>query len=83
MSSLDTVEAVMAFEEAFGVELPVSQSGEFDSPREMVTGLIVTFQTNDQVKKPLRCSEGSPRLSTNPDWLKAWKAHGDENRLKR
>jgi hypothetical protein len=39
MNSLDTVKAVMAFEEAFGVELPVHESGEFGSPREMVDWL--------------------------------------------
>jgi len=39
MNSLDTVEAVMVFEEAFGLELPVGGPGELDSPEEMVDWL--------------------------------------------
>jgi hypothetical protein len=39
MNSLDTVEAVMVFEEAFGVELPVHESGDFDSLEEMTDWL--------------------------------------------
>jgi hypothetical protein len=39
MNSLDTVEAVMAFEEAFDVELPVHESGDFGSPQEIVDWL--------------------------------------------
>ena len=39
LNSLDTVEALMAFEEAFGVELPVHESGDFGSPQEMVDWL--------------------------------------------
>ncbi len=39
MNSLDTVEAVMAFEEAFGVELPVHESGDFDTLNEIVDWL--------------------------------------------
>jgi hypothetical protein len=39
MNSLDTVEAVMAFEEAFAVELPVQESRDFSSPQEMVDWL--------------------------------------------
>ena len=36
MNSLDTVETLMAFEEAFGVELPAHDSGDFSSPQEMM-----------------------------------------------
>lgn len=39
LNSLDTVEALMAFEEAFGVELPVHEAGDFGSPQEMVDWL--------------------------------------------
>jgi hypothetical protein len=39
LNSLDTVEALMAFEEAFGIELPVHESGDFGSPQEMVEWL--------------------------------------------
>jgi len=39
MNSLDTVEAVMAFEEAFGIELPVHKSKDFGNPPEMVEWL--------------------------------------------
>jgi hypothetical protein len=39
LTSLETVEALMAFEEAFGVELPAHESGDFGSPREMVDWL--------------------------------------------
>lgn len=39
MNSLDTVEAVLAFEEAFAVELPVQESRDFGSPQEMVDWL--------------------------------------------
>ena len=35
MNSLDTVEAVMAIEEAFGIELLVHESGDIGSPHEM------------------------------------------------
>jgi hypothetical protein len=45
------------------------------------TGLNFTFQTNGQTKKPLLCLESSPKITTNLSWLKAWKAHGDENKL--
>ena len=39
MNSLDTVEAVVAFEEAFGVELPVQEAEHFGSPQEVVDWL--------------------------------------------
>jgi len=39
LNSLDTVEALMAFEQAFRVELQVHESGDFGSPREMVDWL--------------------------------------------
>lgn len=39
MESLDTVEAVMAFEESFGVELPDDDCDKMDSPREVVDWL--------------------------------------------
>ncbi len=41
MNSLDTVEAVMAIEEAFGVELPVNESEDFSSPQQMVDWLAL------------------------------------------
>jgi hypothetical protein len=39
MESLDTVEAVMAFEEVFGAELPDDDCDRMDSPREVVDWL--------------------------------------------
>src|ERR1700724_566323 len=45
------------------------------------TGLNVTFQTNGPTKRPLLCLKSWPKLTTTLNWLKAWKAHGDENRL--
>jgi len=39
MNSLDTVEAIMVFEEVFAIELPVHESGDFGSPQEMVDWL--------------------------------------------
>jgi hypothetical protein len=39
MNSLDTVEAVMALEEAFGVELPIDESSDFSNPQRMVDWL--------------------------------------------
>ena len=39
LNSIETVEALMAFEEAFGVELPVHESKDFGSPQEMVDWL--------------------------------------------
>src|SRR5579862_9184525 len=45
------------------------------------TGLNLTFQTEGPIKRPLLCSESSPKLTTTLDWPKAWTVHGDENRL--
>jgi len=39
MNSLDTVEAVMAIEEAFGIALLVHESGDIGSPHEMADWL--------------------------------------------
>ena len=50
MNSLDTVEAVLAFEEAFGVELPVHESGGFGTPKEMVDWLEVHL-SNQRLNK--------------------------------
>lgn len=50
LNSLDTVEALMAFEEAFGVELPVHESGDFGSPREMVDWLEL-YLSNERPSK--------------------------------
>ena len=50
MNSLDTVEAVMAFEEVFEVELPVRESGDFGSPQEMVDWLDL-YLSNQPLNK--------------------------------
>src|SRR5438270_13112827 len=44
------------------------------------TGLNFTFQTNGPAKGPLLCSKDWPKLTTILNWLKAWRAHGDENK---
>jgi hypothetical protein len=57
MNSLDTVEAVMAFEEAFGFELPVHESEDFGSPQEMVDWLelhLSNQRPNEQAAALLR-----------------------------
>jgi hypothetical protein len=51
MNSLDTVEAVMAFEEAFAVELPVHESGDFGSPQEMVDWLDLYLSNQRPTKE--------------------------------
>ena len=50
MNSLDTVEALMAFEEVFAVELPVHESGDFASPQEMVDWLEL-YLSNQRLNK--------------------------------
>src|SRR5579872_3148063 len=44
------------------------------------TGLNFTFQTNGPAKGPLLCSKNWPKLTTILNWLKAWRALGDENK---
>jgi hypothetical protein len=50
LNSLDTVEALMAFEEVFAVELPVHESGDFGSPQEMVDWLEL-YLSNQRLNK--------------------------------
>jgi hypothetical protein len=46
-----------------------------------ISGSNATFQTNAPTKRPLPCLESWPKLTTTLNWLKDWKAHGDENKL--
>jgi hypothetical protein len=59
MDSLGAVEAAMAFEKAFGVELPGRESGDFGSPREMVDWLELHLSNEAQINEPPLCSEAS------------------------
>ena len=57
MSSLDTIQAVMAFEEVFGVELPVHDSQNSGNPGEMVDWLELQLSNqrpNQQAAQLLR-----------------------------
>jgi len=80
MDSLDLVEAVMLIEEVFGTEIPDGDAETFGSPREMVIGLNFTFQTNGPARGLLLFSKDWPKLTTILNWLKAWRAHGVENK---
>jgi len=80
MDSLDLVEAALVIEEVLGTEIPDADGRNFGSPREMVDWLEFTFQTNGPAKGPLLCSKDWPKLTTILNWLKAWRAHGDENK---
>ena len=82
MDSLDLVEAVMLIEEILGTEIPDSDVEASAAHGRWWTGLTVTCQTNDPPKRPLRYLEGWPNLTTTLNWPRAWKAHGDENRLR-
>jgi hypothetical protein len=57
MDSLDAVEAAMAFQKAFGVELP----GTSAVHGRGWTGLNFTFQTTAQINEPPLCSESQQR----------------------
>lgn len=64
MDSLDLGEAVMLIEEIFGTDVPDGDAENFGGPREMVDWLEPHFQTEGPIKRPLLCSEGSPKLTT-------------------
>jgi hypothetical protein len=81
MNSLDTVEAVMAFEQGFGVELPVDESGDVGSPQEMVDWLELYLSNQRPNKEAAALLRKLAKDYNNLNWLKAWKAHGDENKL--
>jgi hypothetical protein len=69
LNNLDTIEAVMAFEEVFAVELPVHESKTFGSPREMVDWLELHLSSQRPGKeaaallKRLAKAHNSPELA--------------------
>jgi hypothetical protein len=67
MNSLDTVEAVMAFEEAFGVELPVHESGDFGSPQEMVDWLELHLSNQRPNKQAAALLRKLAKDQNNPE----------------
>ena len=67
MNSLDTVEAVMAFEEAFGVELPVHESKDFGSPQEMVDCLDLHLSNQRPNKEAAALLRKLAKLHNKPD----------------
>ncbi len=67
MNSLDTVEAVMAFEEAFGVELPVHESEDFGSPQEMVDWLELHLSNQRPNKQAAALLRRLAKDQNNPE----------------
>lgn len=57
MKSLDRVEAVIAFEETCGVELPDHEPGDFGSPREMVAWLDLHLSNHAPKEKSRRSAQ--------------------------
>jgi hypothetical protein len=66
MNSLDTVEAVMAFEEAFGVELPV-KPGDVGSPQEMVDWLEIHLSNQRPNKEAAALLRKLAKDQNNPE----------------
>jgi hypothetical protein len=67
MNSLDTVEAVMAFEEVFAVELPVHESGDFGSPQEMVDWLDLYLSNQRPNKEACALLRKLAKAHNNPE----------------
>ena len=67
MNSLDTVEAVMVFEEAFGVDLPVSEAGDFESPQDMVDWLEVHLSNERPNKQAAALLRKLAKDQNNPE----------------
>jgi len=67
MNSLDTVEAVMAFEEAFGVQLPVHDSKDFGSPQEMVDRLELHLSNQRPNKQAAALLRKLAKDQNNPE----------------
>ena len=70
MDSLDTVEAVMAFEEAFGVELPFHVSGAFGSPQEMLDWLELHLSNQRPNKQAAVLLRRLAKDQNNPELAK-------------
>jgi hypothetical protein len=67
IDSLDTFEALMAFEEAFAVELPVHESGDFGSPREMVDRLELHLSNQRPSKGAAALLKRLAKAHNNPE----------------
>jgi len=61
MDSLDTVEIVMAIEEALGVEIP----GSFESPSELVDRLEAILSNRQPNIEAVALLRNSPEISNN------------------
>jgi hypothetical protein len=67
MNSLDTVEAVIAFEEAFGVDLPVHEAGGFESPQDMVDWLELHLSNQRPNKQAAALLRKLAKDQNNPE----------------
>jgi phosphopantetheine binding protein len=81
MDSLDLVEAVMLIEEVLGTEIPYNDAETFGSPREMADWLELHLSNQRPNKEAAALLRKLAKAHKTLDWLKAWKAHGDENKL--
>jgi hypothetical protein len=66
MNSLDTVEAVMGFEEVFAVELPVP-AGDFNSPQKMVDWLELHLSNQRPNKQAAALLRKLAKDQNNPE----------------
>lgn len=70
MKSFDRVEAVIAFEETCGVELPDHEPGDFGSPREMVAWLDLHVSNHAPKKKAAALLRKLAKDEDNPELAK-------------
>ena len=81
MDSLDIVEAVILIEQVFETEIPSNDAEHFGGPREIVDWLELHLSNQRPNKQATALLIQLARDHNNPEWLKAWKGHGDENKL--
>ena len=70
MDSLDVVEMVMAFEEAFDVEIPGDDLGRLDNPSEIVDRLERVLSNQRPNNAAKASSESSQTSNNGPNWLR-------------
>ena len=67
MNSLDTVEAVMTFEEVFAVELPVHEAKTLNGPTEIVDWLELHLSNERPNKQAAQLLRNLAKANNNPE----------------
>lgn len=67
MNSLDTVEAVMTFEEVFAVELPVHEAKKLNGPTEIVDWLELHLSNERPNKQAAQLLRNLAKANNSPE----------------